>query len=300
MNDEQRPYFFAIPAILFWSTIASAFALALRGLAVSELLFGSSFVAFICLGVILAIQRKLGFYKRLKQGDFFRSAIMGFLNPFLYYLVLLHAYSIIPAQEAMVLNYIWPITLVVFSALFLKQKIRMWSYLCIFISFIGVVIIATRGNLLSLTFNNPFGDFLALSSSIAWALFWVINLKDSREESEKMFLNFAFGLLYSAVFYFISTPVKWPSNESIWALVYIGLFEMGITFVLWLKALRLAKSTDKISQLVFLSPFLSLLFINLFVGEKINTSTFVGLIFIIGGIFLQKSIKIKKKLPRNI
>jgi len=79
-----------------------------------------------------------------------------------------------------------------------------------------------------------------------------------------------------------------PGTEATIGVIYIGLFEMGITFVLWLNALKNAENTAKVSNLVYLSPFLSLLFVSIAVGEKILISTFVGLTLIIGGILIQQ------------
>jgi drug/metabolite transporter (DMT)-like permease len=69
---------------------------------------------------------------------------------------------------------------------------------------------------------------------------------------------------------------------------YVGIFEMGITFVIWLKALKFSKTTARVSNLIYLSPFLSLVFIYLFVGEQILFSTVIGLILIVVGIFVQQ------------
>ncbi len=73
---------------------------------------------------------------------------------------------------------------------------------------------------------------------------------------------------------------------------------MGVTFVLWLRALNISKSTALIGNLVFLSPFLSLIFINLILHEQIMPSTIVGLVLIILGIKLHRtSIVLKPKSP---
>jgi drug/metabolite transporter (DMT)-like permease len=69
---------------------------------------------------------------------------------------------------------------------------------------------------------------------------------------------------------------------------YVGIFEMGITFVIWLKALKFSKTTARVSNLIYLSPFLSLVFIYLSVGEQILFSTVIGLILIVVGIFVQQ------------
>jgi drug/metabolite transporter (DMT)-like permease len=66
---------------------------------------------------------------------------------------------------------------------------------------------------------------------------------------------------------------------------------MGITFILWLMALKLSSTTAKVSNLIYLSPFISLILIHFFVGEVILISTVIGLAFIVGGIVLQQYIK---------
>ncbi len=80
------------------------------------------------------------------------------------------------------------------------------------------------------------------------------------------------------------------------AVSYVGLFEMGITFVLWLSALKLTTNTAKISNLIFISPFISLLLLATIIGETIAPSTIIGLGLIIVGLMIQqlKSSKQKK------
>ena len=63
---------------------------------------------------------------------------------------------------------------------------------------------------------------------------------------------------------------------------------MGITFVLWLKALKLSKTTAYVANLIYLVPFLSLLVIHFAIGEPIFFSTVIGLIFIVAGIVVHK------------
>ena len=61
---------------------------------------------------------------------------------------------------------------------------------------------------------------------------------------------------------------------------------MGLTFVLWISALRLSRNTAQVSGLIFLAPFLSLVWIHQVLGEAIHPSTLVGLVLIVGGIIL--------------
>ena len=214
--------------------------------------------------------------------------MLGFLNPFLYYLVVLNAYNILTAQEAMTINWLWPMTLVMLSILLLKQKIKTKGIIAITISFFGVYIIATRGNLLGFKFTNPVGVLLALGSTIIWSLFWIYNTKDKHDEAVRLFLNFTFGTIFIFISILFFDKMKIPDIKGMLGAAYIGLFEMGITFLLWLKALKLSKTTAHVANLVYLAPFLSLVIISIAVGETIALSTIIGLIFIVGGIILQK------------
>jgi len=75
--------------------------------------------------------------------------------------------------------------------------------------------------------------------------------------------------------------------KGVFSAVYIGLFEMGITFLFWLKALQAAPTTDKVSNLVYIAPFLSLVFVHFILHEPVYYTTPVGLLFIISGIWYQ-------------
>ena len=107
-------------------------------------------------------QGKLAVISTLSGADLARSAALGFLNPFLYYVILFKAYSLLPAQEAQPLNWTWPIMLVLLSIAILKQPIRWASVLAIVVSFTGVLVISTRGDVLGFRFTNLPGALLAL------------------------------------------------------------------------------------------------------------------------------------------
>jgi hypothetical protein len=79
---------------------------------------------------------------------------------------------------------------------------------------------------------------------------------------------------------FIDNPANRnpTTDRTSWRCIYPN-FEMEITFVLWLTALRLSKTTTQVSNLIYLTPFLALPFISIFIGESILTSTVIGLLF---------------------
>ena len=293
MKSQRRAYFYAFAAIACWSTIGSAFKLTLQYTSPAGLLFIASLVATLVLFSIMAWQKKISLLKSLTIREFLFSGFLGFLNPFMYYLVLLKAYDLLKAQEAGTLNYIWPLVLVLLSIPMLGQKISFTSILAILVSFSGIILISYHPDRVGDPDGvaNPTGVILAVGSAFFWALYWIFNIKDQRETISKLFLNFCFGLLYTTIYLLISRQFQLPDWKGIAGGVYIGLFEMGITFVLWLKALNYSSTTAKVSNLIYLSPFISLIIIHFTVGETILPSTVAGLLLIIGGITLQRYLK---------
>ncbi|MCX6305781.1 MAG: DMT family transporter [Bacteroidetes bacterium] len=298
MKPQKKAYLFAFAAIACWSTIGSAFKLSLRYLEPQGLLFISTLVACLVLFTILLVQGKVQLLRSLTVKEVLLSAFMGFLNPFLYYSVLLKAYDLLQAQEAGTLNYIWPLVLVLLSIPMLHQKISFVSIIAIMISFLGIILISTHPETAGHTgapriggVAHTAGVMLALGSAILWALYWIFNVKDQREPVGKLFLNFSFGLLYSFISMAVSGKFHLPPWQGFAGGIYIGLFEMGITFVLWLYALEYSSTTAKVSNLIYLSPFISLIIIHFTIGEMILPSTVVGLMLIVGGIGLQQYLK---------
>lgn len=269
---------YAIASVLLWSTVASAFKLSLAYFTPLQLLFYASLTSLLLFAFVYG--------KRFSVRNAAPSVYLGAINPFLYYIVLFTAYSRLPAQEAQALNYTWPLVLVVFSVLFLKERILARTLGGLVMGFLGASIVATRGNLLSLKFSDPLGVLLGLGSAFIWALYWTLNLKDKRPLVEKMFWNFFFGFIYISAMIIATKSFVIPSPMPLLGAVYVGLFEMGVTFLLWYKAIE--SDVSFASNLAYLVPFLSLLFIHFLVGEEIAPTSIVGLILIVGGIIIGK------------
>ena len=289
MEKSRKSYIYALIAVLFWSTIPTAFKICLNELEILPMLTIASFISAISLFMILAVEKKIQLIRKSTVREIISSAVLGLINPFIYYIILLKAYQLLPAQVAQPLNMIWPIILVFLSVPLLGQKIKTRSFIALFISFAGVYIISSQGNLFHPGRSDLKGILLATGSSIFWALYFIYNVRDKRDEAVKLFLNFSFGSIYLIIFLALTNSSD-PSDYSfrgIISAVYIGLFEMGITFFFWLKALQTADTTARVSNLVYLAPFLSLVFVHFILHEPVYYTTPVGLVFIISGIWYQ-------------
>jgi drug/metabolite transporter (DMT)-like permease len=156
------------------------------------------------------------------------------------------------------------------------------------VSFAGIVVLSSQGGLSGFRQTNLFGVFLATGSSILWALYWILNVKDHRSEAVKLFMSFIFGFVYLLIYVAIFSDFSFPVGNSLWAAIYIGLFEAGITYLLWMKAMQMSQNNARTGSLTFLSPFISLIFISIILEEKIYITTPLGLILIITGIIWQR------------
>ncbi len=283
MDRQKRACAYGLAAVLIWSTVASAFKITLRHLDPLQLLLVASGTSMLVLLAVLAVQGKLQTLREYSRKELLHCAALGALNPFLYYLILFKAYDLLPAQEAQPLNYTWAITLTLLSVPLLGHKVGLKDMAAILVSYFGVVVISTHGDPLALKFSNGPGVALALGSTIIWALYWIYNTKSGKDPVAGLFLNFLFGfpLVLIATLTFSKLPPA--SVPGLLGAAYVGVFEMGVTFVLWLKAMQLTESSARVANLIFLSPFLSLVFIRFFVGEEIRTATIAGLAFIIAG-----------------
>ena len=288
MRQQTQACLLALATVSLWSTVATAFKLSLRHLPVPQLLFLSGIVSVAALAVLLAVQGKLGLLLRLSRRELAHSMLLGFLNPFAYYLVLFTAYDLLPAQEAQPLNYTWAITLSLLSVPLLGHRLSRADCLALLISYCGVYVISTRGDLTALDFSEPVGVALALGSTVIWALYWILNTRDTMDAGCRLLLNFFFGTLFLALVLPLwqGLPAWTPSGWG--GAVYIGLFEMSLPFFLWSLAMKKTASAARIGIFIYLSPFLSLFFIHRYVGETILGSTIVGLVLIVLGIGLQQ------------
>jgi drug/metabolite transporter (DMT)-like permease len=291
MEKTKQSYIYACLAILFWSTVPTAFKISLKELNILPMLTIASLTSALVLFIILWLNKKTGLIRMSSTKELLNSALLGLINPFVYYIILLKAYQLLPAQVAQPLNMIWPIILVFLSVPILGQKIKPRSFIALFISFAGVYIISSQGKLFNHGHSDLKGVLLATGSSVFWAFYFILNVRDKRDEAVKLFLNFLFGSAYLIIALLVTGDMDFETLrfKGVSSSIYIGIFEMGITFWLWLKALQMAVSTDKVSNLVYLAPFLSLIFVHFILHEPVYCTTLAGLLLIISGIYVQNS-----------
>ncbi|WP_421716806.1 DMT family transporter [Arcobacter arenosus] len=281
-------YKYALISVFLWSTVATAFKYSLKYLSPEQLVFFASLCSLLTLLIVLLIQKKFNLIFIYIKNNTLLVLILGAINPFLYYLVLFKAYDLLPAQEAQAINYTWALMLAFLSVPFLKQKLKLKDIVAGIICYFGVLIISTKGEPFSLNFSNLDGVFLALLSTILWSLYWIFNTKSKADPVVSLFCNFLFALPMIFIYVLLTDSFEITNVNGLFGAIYVGLFEMGITFLFWLKAMQTTNNTSRIANLIFISPFLSLVFIYFILKEPIYVSTLFGLLFIIFGLIIQQ------------
>lgn len=287
-DTDRRAVKLGLGAVMLWSTVATAFSLSLQYLTPLQLVTLATVISWCFFAIRLSAPERRSALRVTSSKARATGLLVGWLNPGLYYLVLFAAYDRLPAQEAMAINYSWGITLALLAAPLLRQRLSAGALLAACISYGGILVIATRGAPLSLDFAQPLGVGLALLSTVLWSLYWVINTRLSLDPEVNLFLNFSGALpLLLALLWWSNTP--FPTLWQGWAGgLYVGLFEMGLAFVLWMGAMKATTSTLRISSLIFLSPPLSLVLIWVIAGEPVKAYTLIGLVLILLGLWLQR------------
>ncbi|MCK5599919.1 DMT family transporter [bacterium] len=285
IKGNQKAYVLAFIAVIFWSTAATAFKLTLIHMTPEGILFIASSASALVMFIIVLL--KGHFLSLFDRKYLMRSLLAGAINPFFYYLILFKAYDMLPAQTALVLNYTWPMVIALLSIPFLKQKLPFRTLIALTAGLIGVGTVVG-----GISFTGGFKPVLLLPilSSVFWGVYWMLNIRDKRPDSVKLFMGFFMGSILSLLYLLFSGGMKGFTLPGILGSCYIGIFEMGLAFFIWLKALKTADRTSRVSSVVYLAPLISLLIINTVLGERIKSYTLIGLLLIVGGILLDSKV----------
>ncbi len=284
-SHQIRSLLYAAICVLFWALIPVCSKRALTGVNSYLFLSISSLISAVTMLIYLVSRKRLTALKRLSAKDIVRISFLGLLGSFVYYLFLYKAFALSSAQEVFVINYLWPVLVVLFASVILGERLKGSSILSILISFCGVVLIATRGNPLALKLANITGDVLAFFAAVSFALFSVLGKGSKYDNDISVFIYFAVSFLFSLLLLPAFTLKHLTPDVIFWLLVN-GIFANGISYIFWFEALK-GTQTAIVSNMVYLTPFVALLFIRLFLGETIHTYSLEALMLIVIGILMQ-------------
>jgi drug/metabolite transporter (DMT)-like permease len=292
ISKPVQSYFYLALCILLWASIPVTSKRVLEELNNIEMLLYSTVFSFLIIGVILLFQGKFETMKNYSIKDYAIMIFLGFLGNYLYYILLYGALSQTTASEGFILTYTWPILVLILASLILKERLTFQKLIAIAISFSGIIVIVTHGKIFSMNFTSLVGNIMALTGAFTFAFFSILGKRFNFDKTISVFIYFTSTLFFVTLTCVFTSSIKLPSaNVWMW-LLYNGILVNGVSYIFWFKALEYG-DTAIISNALYLTPCLSLVYISLFLNEKILFSSVVGLTVIVVGIVIQ-SINIKK------
>ena len=282
MENKTKATIFVLACVVLWAFIPVVSRLGQQNLDNYQFLFWSSFLSFVVLAISSLVAGKKESFKAYSPHNLLIAFGLGFLGTFLYYLLLYFGYAKAKGLEVLVIQYTWPIFIVIFSVFFLKEKLTWKSILSCILGFLGVLIVLTKGDFSQLHLSDISVDLIVLMAAGIFGLFSVLSKKVNFEPFTATTLFFLSATFFSFISMIIFSSFQFPSGSSVIPILGNGILINGFSYILWLKGLSYAKASST-APLVFLTPILAAILIVVFFKEAFLPIYLVGLILVVAG-----------------
>ena len=272
-------------SIFFWSTVAVISKLLLKSYNNFQLLWISSLFAALLLLFVNGLNGSIRILKTYKIKDFVISILICLPGTFLYYVFYYAGTDILPASQAFVINYMWPIMSVIFACIILKEKMTVLKAVAIFMSFLGIVI-AMSESFSSFDSAVLIGGVWCLLGAASYGVFTALNKKYHYQKSISLMLSYFATFLLTTLINAFDGKLFIPSAAETVGFAWNGMLTMALANIFWVTALDKG-DTAKISNLAYITPFLSLIWTYLFLDEPLNQYFIIGLAVIVCGMLIQ-------------
>ena len=283
-NNSLRIIFYITLIIAIWSPAAVIEVVSLHGL--TPMQFTAWCTAYGSLALLLTalVTGKTGKLLSYNFRDHIKLLILSLLGFGGYQTLKYTAFTIVPAPQANILQYSYPVFMVIFAMPILKQPLTFTKIISIVMGFIGAVLILSGGSLVSIEWNHFGGYIAAIAAGASFGLFSALAAEASYEPVSSTF----FFQLYSSALIFIGLMITGhsavPSTLSETAgVLYVGVIANVVGVVLLISAQKLTNDVSYISGALYLVPFLSLFSFRIFLDYPIPFYAYLGLLFIVGG-----------------
>lgn len=281
----KKTYFYAGVSIFCWSTVAATCKILLQELNNIQVLWMNSLIAGLFLLLLNICLGNFKKYKNYKLKDYFIMVAIGVPGTVFYYMFYYAGTDMLPASQAFIINYLWPIMSVMFACIILREKLTAKKLIAIFISFFGVIVVV-GGDIDGVNGKMLFGVLCCILGAVSYGIFTALNQKMNYNKSMTLMVSFFATFLFTTLVNLINGDVFMPDTNQMLGFLWNGIFTVAIANTFWVMALETGK-TEKVLNLAYITPFLSLVWTYLFLNEEIKLNSLVGLIIIIFGILVQ-------------
>ncbi len=287
MNRKTKSIIYVLICVLLWALIPVVSKLGQSNLDNHQFLFWSSAVSFLTFLIIILTRKKGKVILRLSTKDWIHSIVLGLLGTYLYYILLYFGYANAKGIEVLIIQYCWPIFVIVLSILILKERLNLRKVISIILGFFGVFMVLTKGKLSDIHFNNLFVDSIVLIAAFVFGLFSVLSKKIKIDSLPLVTIYFFTATIISFLSMITLSEFKLPTKETYLPILINGIFVNGISYIYWIGALKIGEASF-IAPFVFLTPVISTVLLILFFKEPFQLVYVVGMTSVILGGLINK------------
>lgn len=290
----KTEYLYAAVSIFFWGTSATLSKLMLSSLSSMQVLVYATLLSSLVMLLLNVVKGTIREFRSFRVKDYLKLAGIGLLGTFCYKLTFYWGLQKLgSASEAFIINYLWPLMSVLFACLLLGEKLTVRKLIAVLLSFCGVVLVTTGGNFTALSSDTLVGALLCASAAAFYGLFTVLNKKAGYNNFASMLVYYTTSFVFSVIFTALTDGFFVPTLPQAAGIAWEGIFIAAIGFTSW--AMALSKGdTAKISNLAYITPFLSLVWTTVILREPLDPFALIGLVLIVAGIFVQMRRKEKE------
>lgn len=273
---------FALLCIALWALIPVVAILGQSSLDNHQFLFWSSLVSFVVIAMTVVVSGKTKFILQYTIKEWLWFSFLGLLGTYIYYLFLYLGYSKTTGMEVLIIQYTWPILIVVLSILLLNERFTYIKGLAVFLGFIGVLLVLTKGTLENVSINNPSVIALVATGAACFALFSVLSKKVAKEPLGVVAVYFLIASIASLVSMLCFSKFAMPASNEVPAILINGVIVNGFSYVLWVSALK-STEASYLAPFTFITPILSAIYLIVFFDEPFLPAYGAGMVLVVLG-----------------
>ena len=138
-----------------------------------------------------------------------------------------------PVAEANLLNYLWPLLIVLFSSLLLGLRLGLARWIGLALGGIGCGLLLARGARFGIQDRAVIGYVFATGAGIVWALYSVLAHRFSRVPSGAIAGFCAATALLAGITHLLFEVTVMPNAQAWLAIAAMGVGPVGAAFFLW-------------------------------------------------------------------
>jgi len=267
--------------LIFWASAFAGIRLGLRSYSPGHLVL----LRFLTASLFLLVYALTVRMPMPKKKDLPAMFFLGFIGITVYHLTLAYGEVTVSAGSASILVSSAPIFTALLAVFILREKINIWGWAGIFISFFGVTLV-TLGEGKGITFEP--NVILILISAISASFYIVLQKPFLKKYSPVQFVTYAMwtGTFFQLFFLpGLFQSIKSAPVGTTLAIVYLGIFPAAVSYITWSYVLSRIP-TSLAATYLYLSPVLAILIAMVWLGEIPTSLSLIGGVFTLTGVII--------------